>query len=110
VLSGILSGSQFADGVVGPYVSEGNSGVGHLAIALNISAFRPLEEFNADMEQLISKIKNVPRASGVDEIFYPGELEARAEKRHRVEGIAIPEDTIAELNEKARELGVSALL
>lgn len=110
VLSGVLSGSQFADGVVGPYVSKGNSGVGHFAMALNIAAFRPLDEFNADMEELVAKIKSTPCATGVDEIFYPGEIEAHAEQRHRAEGISIPEDTIAELNEKARKIGIATFL
>lgn len=109
VLSGILSASAFADGVTGPYKPEGRSGAGHLAIALNIAAFRPLAEFNADMEQLVQRIKTAPRASGVDEIFYPGELEARADERYRQEGILIPADTFAELNQGAEKLGVAVL-
>ncbi len=109
VLSGILSASAFADGVTGPYKPEGRSGAGHLAIALNIAAFRPLAEFNADMEQLIERIKNAPRAGGVDEIFYPGELEARADERHRREGTLIPAGTIEELNNGAEKLGLPLL-
>lgn len=109
VLSGILSGSQFASGVTGPYVEEGRSGVGHLAIALNIEAFRPLASFHADMEQLIESIKNTPKAADVDEIYYPGELEARAEARNRKSGIVLPNDTIAELDAGAAKLGVAAL-
>ena len=51
VLSGVLGGSGFADDVVGPYVPDGVSGVGHLMVALNIDAFRPRAEFEADMER-----------------------------------------------------------
>jgi LDH2 family malate/lactate/ureidoglycolate dehydrogenase len=109
VLSGVLSGSRFADGVTGPYMREGRSGAGHLAIALNISAFRPLEEFCHDMEQLIAKIKNTPRTPEAEEIFYPGELEARNEQHHLKIGVSIPQDTIAELNASAQELGIDGL-
>ncbi len=109
VLSGILSGSQFGPGVVGPYVPTGRSGVGHLVIALNIAAFRPLDEFNADMERLIERIKNVPRADGVERIYYPGELEARADKRNRSDGVIIPNDTIIQLDAAAQALGIATL-
>jgi LDH2 family malate/lactate/ureidoglycolate dehydrogenase len=109
VLSGVLSGSRFADGVIGPYKAEGKSGVGHLAIALNISSFRPLSEFTADMESMIEKIKRVSRTSETEEVFYPGELEARAEKRQRKTGVDIPVDTVKELDAAATALGVRSL-
>jgi len=109
VLSGILSGSGFADGVVGPYMPEGRSGVGHLAIALHIESFRPLQAFIADMESLIERIKQTPLAAGSEEIHYPGEPEALAEVGQRKAGIEIPEDTLAELNAGARELGITPL-
>ena len=109
LLSGILSGSRFADGVVGPYMAEGRSGVGHFAIAIHIESFRPLRDFIADTESLIEQIKNTPLAAGTQEVFYPGEPEARAEERHRRTGIEIPEDTLAELNAGAAELGIAPL-
>ncbi|MEM8949527.1 MAG: Ldh family oxidoreductase [Pseudomonadota bacterium] len=109
VLSGVLSGSHFGGAVVGPYEPSGRSGVGHFALALNIEAFRPLSDFHADMDRLITDIKTAPRAPGVDEIYYPGELEARAEDRQRQIGIAIPADTLEELDEGARELSIDPL-
>ena len=109
VLSGVLSGSHFGADVVGPYVPEGRSGVGHLAIALNIESFRPLSDFCRDMERLVESIKAAPKAPGTNEIFYPGELEARADAHHRTIGIALPRDTIDELNAGARNLGIAEL-
>jgi len=109
VLSGVLSGSRFADGVVGPYMAEGRSGVGHLVMVLNIEAFRPLKEFIADTESLIESIKRTPLAAGAKEVFYPGEPEARAEEHHRAVGIEIPRETLAELNAGARMLGITPL-
>ena len=110
VLSGVLSGSSFLSNVVGPYEPEGDSGVGHLAIALNIGAFRPLSDFHADMEDLIESIKNTPKAPETDEIYYPGEIEARNERHHRQHGIPLPVKTVNELNAEAQDLGIAQLI
>ncbi len=109
VLSGVLSGSKFANDIVGPYIATEKSGVGHLAMALNIAAFRSLEDFNTDMEHLIERIKGVPRANGVEEIYYPGELEALSDKRNRKGGIILPNATVIQLDASAQELGIATL-
>ena len=109
VLSGVLSGSGFLSNVVGPYEPDGKSGVGHFAIALHIEAFRSLNEFNSDMEELIEKIKETPKAPEVEEIYYPGELEAINEDHHRHYGIPVPEKTVHELNADAKKLGITTL-
>lgn len=108
VLSGVLTGSRFGRSVVGPYVPEGESGVGHFVMAIDIAATRPLPEFEADMERLIDDLKSTPRRPGVDEIFYPGEMEARSDVRLRESGILLPKDTADELRDKARDLGIPA--
>ncbi len=107
-LSGILSGSAFGRDVTGPYMAEGRSGVGHLALAIDIAAVRPLAEFEADMERMIDDLKSAPKAAGTDEIFYPGEIEARTEARLLTEGIELPTDTASELRARGAELGVAA--
>jgi LDH2 family malate/lactate/ureidoglycolate dehydrogenase len=106
VLSGVLTGSAFGSSVGGPYQTEQRSGAGHLYLALDVAAFMPVEEFDARMENLIAEVKSVPRAEGFDEIFYPGELEARAEERHRG-GLTLPEQTTIDLGRLADETGVA---
>ncbi|MEO1238124.1 MAG: Ldh family oxidoreductase [Pseudomonadota bacterium] len=108
VLSGVLSGSQFGTSVVGPYVPNGTSGVGHLVLAIDIEAARGLAAFEADMERLIAELKATPRRPDTPEIFYPGELEARSAQTLRAEGIALPDDTATELRAKAADHGVTA--
>jgi LDH2 family malate/lactate/ureidoglycolate dehydrogenase len=109
VLSGVLSGSAFGDAVVGPYQAETASGAGHLALAIDIAAVRPLAAFEADMETLIRQLKSTPRLPGVDEVFYPGEREARAAAHHGVHGIELPLATVTELDAHARRLGLEPL-
>jgi LDH2 family malate/lactate/ureidoglycolate dehydrogenase len=106
VLAGVLPGGAFGGAVTGPYRAEGRSGAGHLMIALDIARFLPRAEFEGRMQALVAGLKAVPRAEGVEEIFYPGEIEARAEARQRREGIRLPEDTLASLRALAAELGL----
>jgi LDH2 family malate/lactate/ureidoglycolate dehydrogenase len=108
MLSGVLSGSSFLSAVNGPYKADLKSGAGHFLTAFNIEAFQPLATFNARMEAFIAEIKSVPLAKGTDEIFYPGEMEARADLRQRAEGIELPEDTIADLGRIAAGAGLSS--
>jgi LDH2 family malate/lactate/ureidoglycolate dehydrogenase len=109
VVAGVLSGSAFGGAVVGPYRADARSGVGHLAIAIDIAACRPLADFEADMEALIRELKSAPLATGVDEVFYPGEPEARHAQRCATHGVALPDATVTELNGHARLLGVPEL-
>ena len=52
VLSGVLTGSAFGAAVSGPYQFDKPSGCGQLMIAMDISAFQPLGQFNQRMEEL----------------------------------------------------------
>ena len=106
MLSGVLTGSGFLSAVHGPYQSEQRSGCGHLVIALNIAAFMPLAEFGARMEAFIAELKSTPLAAGSNEVFYPGEIEARNALRHAAEGLALPAQTLEDLAALGRELKV----
>lgn len=106
MLSGVLTGSAFGPRVAGPYQTEHRSGAGQLMIAIDIAQVQPLTEFNARMDQLIADLKSVPLAQGFDEVFYPGEIEARNDARNRTDGLILPEDTLADLHRLAVETGI----
>lgn len=106
VLSGVLTGSSFATDVAGPYVPDRRSGCGHLVIALRVDAVMPEADFSSRMDELVALTKAVPRASGVDEIFYPGEIEAKAETAGRASGVRLPDKTVADLRELGSSCGV----
>jgi LDH2 family malate/lactate/ureidoglycolate dehydrogenase len=110
MLSGILTGSGYGAEVAGPYQAERRSRAGHLMIALNIEAMQPLAEFNARMDALIGQIKSVPLAQGFEEVFYPGEIEARNDARNRQSGLSLPEDTLQDLRKLANDYGLQGLL
>ena len=110
MLSGVLTGSGFLSAVHSPYKTAEKSNCGHMLIALDIQRFQPLAEFHARMKQYVTEIKSVPRAKGFDEIFYPGEMEARNDARNRREGLEYPEDTHASLARVAAATGLEAML
>ena len=106
VLSGVLTGSGIATEVVGPYVPDERSRCGHLAIAIDIDAVVCREQFDARMDELIAVTKSVPLAPGTSEVFYPGELENRADARAATEGIRLPDKTLDELKDLAQSARV----
>src|SRR6516164_7540669 len=110
MLSGVLTGSGFGSEIAGPYQAERRSRAGQLMIALNVEAMQPLAEFNARMDDLISQIKAVPLAQGFDEVFYPGEIEARNDAKNRRDGLTLPEDTLTDLKKVAAEYYTQQLL
>jgi LDH2 family malate/lactate/ureidoglycolate dehydrogenase len=110
MLSGVLTGSGFLSAVHSPYKTAEKSNCGHLMVAMNITAFQPLAEFNERMEQFVAEIKSVPLAKGYDEVFYPGEIEAGNDARNRKEGLLFPDDTLADLRRIAKETGLASKL
>jgi LDH2 family malate/lactate/ureidoglycolate dehydrogenase len=105
-LSGVLSGSAFLDDVHGPYDPVNRSGAGHFFAAFNVEAFQPRALFDERMDEYIARLKAVPVAPGHEEVFYPGEIEARNDVLHRREGLMLPHDTVADLERVAREAGL----
>ncbi|MBN6038253.1 Ldh family oxidoreductase [Amycolatopsis sp. 195334CR] len=103
VLSGVLTGSSYGTGVTGPYVPDVRSGCGHLVLALRVDAVLDPDEFATRIDDLISTTKAVPLAPGAEEIFYPGEIENRAEA---ADSVVLPAKTLAELHELAASCGV----
>lgn len=109
VLSGVLTGSSYATGVTGPYVPDRRSGCGHLVLALRVDAVMSPADFGNRIDDLITTTKAVPRASGIDEIFHPGEIEARAEALSHQTGILLPSKTLDELRSLAADCDVKAV-
>ena len=62
------------------------------------------------MEEFIAEIKSVPLAKGFDEVFYPGEMEARNDEKNRREGLTLPDDTRADLARIAKITGLESKL
>ena len=107
VLSGALTGSGVGSEVHGPYEAAARSRCGHLFLALDPAAFGDREGYEGRVEQLIAEVKGVPLAQGFDEVFYPGEVEDRAEAATLAAGgVLLAEQSLGDLRGLAAETGV----
>jgi LDH2 family malate/lactate/ureidoglycolate dehydrogenase len=107
VLSGALTGSGVGTDVHGPYEPEGSSRCGHLFLALEPAAFGDPAGYAERVERLVDEVKGVPLAQGFDEVFYPGEVEDRAEAATRAAGgVVLAEQSLADLHRLADECAV----
>jgi LDH2 family malate/lactate/ureidoglycolate dehydrogenase len=108
VLSGALTGSNTGSRVGGPYEPEKVSGAGHLFIAIDVAAMGSTEDYLDSVGQLIDEVKTTPLAPGNNEIYYPGELEDRnAHHNLTAGGVALPDQTRADLDKLGKGLGIS---
>lgn len=107
VLAGVLTGSHFGANVAGPYEANRPSGCGHLLITIDIKSTMPLAEFEQRMETLVDEVKAVPKAHGIEEIFFPGELEDRNTVQLKAAGISLADTTWQSMVKLATETGTA---
>lgn len=106
VLAGVLTGSNFGSNIAGPYQADRKSGCGHLLLTIDVKAMMPIGEFEQRMEILIDEIKSIPAASGIEEIFFPGELEDRNTEKNLARGISVADNTWESLLKLSQETQV----
>ena len=102
-LGGILTGAG------GPGIPGSILGNGVLFILLNISYFRPLDEFFADGEQIAARIKSTKPAPGFEEVLMPGEPEARSAESRQRNGVPLDDNTWSQIVEAAQKLDVDPM-
>lgn len=107
ILSGVLSGGSFGTAVNGPYIADKTSGASHFIFAIDISKLRDLDSFKADMSQMIRAWKHSRKAEGVQDIYYPGELEYLHRKSAEQHGLKLAEESLLNLIEFAKHCGLS---
>jgi LDH2 family malate/lactate/ureidoglycolate dehydrogenase len=104
VLGGLLTGGGFQGQGQGKEQDPLFSNPSCL-IAIDVERFRPLGLFQQELEQLIAYLKSTPTAPG-GEVLAPGEVEERHERQRRRDGIALPEQTVTNLQSELDRYGV----
>lgn len=103
MLSGVLSGAAY-----GLKVSiESSANLGHFFAAMRVDLFRPLDEFKAEMDELIRSLKSLPKADGQTRIYIHGEKEFEEHQRRSREGIPLIAPVFEDLQQLASELGIA---
>ena len=82
--------------------------VGQVFGAINIAAFRPVAEFQADVDDAIDRLHAIPPAEGSDGVLAPGEPEWRRREQSLADGIEYPDGLLDDVAVTARGLGVAA--
>ncbi len=85
---------------------EYGGGNGVLMAAIDVEAFRPLDEFVGNVDRLFTKVRESKPMPGVREILIPGEPEFREQEIRTRHGIPIDDTTWAKILTVARELQV----
>lgn len=110
LLCGLVSGSKFATEVNTFHKLLEPTGVGVMAMAIDISRFMPLENYYNIIDGHISRIKNSEKAVGVEKIYMPGEIEAEKEAASLKDGIAIDAGIIETINILLKDNGIGMKL
>ena len=104
VLSTMLSGAAYGTDI-GLFKNLEKEDTGFFIILIDPSKFMPVDEFKAGVDRYIDMMKNSRKAPGVEEIFMPGEIEARLIEGRKVTGNDYSDALEAELTELARQIG-----
>ena len=103
VLCGVLSGAAAGLQV---YADEKRPDVGHFFMALDPTAFRPINEFKRDMDRLARELKDSPKAEGQERIYVHGEKSYARMERFRMEGIPLGPKVVESLEKIGSDLRV----
>jgi LDH2 family malate/lactate/ureidoglycolate dehydrogenase len=107
VLTGILAGSAFSTHIRDMYADfDGPIFLSHYFGAIDVSVFGPAAEFKAKVDELVNIIRTSPKAKGVEEIFLPGEIEARTRRERLEKGIPLNKLTLDDLRREGEACDV----
>lgn len=84
-------------------------GNGLFCMALDVSRFRPRDEFAATFAALIDYVKSPPFAAGVEGITVPGEPERRHQRERELTGIPLDDATWQQIVDAGQSVGVAPM-
>jgi LDH2 family malate/lactate/ureidoglycolate dehydrogenase len=106
----MLASGLVANPIVPGYHSGTKEGRRHrqnaFILAVDVSAFLPLDEFTATVDDTVDAIKSLPPADETREVLVPGERGRRSEAARAASGIPLGPKVWRELSEIAAGLGV----
>lgn len=107
LFSGVMTGSTFGSHIPSQNDDfQRSQNLGHFFMAMRPDLFILREEFERRVVQMIAEVKGVERATGVEEVFLPGEPEFLCEERRREAGVPIARGLAGEMAVLGREFNV----
>ncbi len=102
ILSAILPGLGFG---VDP---TGRHNDGCFIAVFNVAAFRDLATFKTEVTEFAQYLKATKKQKGVNEIYYPGEVEYPKEQDRLAKGIEVDDKTWAQFKALGEKYGIAA--
>jgi len=107
VLTGVLSGGAFGQGVKGLYADPSvPNDCAHLLMAIDPEPFGGSDVFAARVDELATEVLSARRAPGVDRLYLPGEPEALRAAAARTDGVSLPATVLDALRASAQQVGI----
>jgi LDH2 family malate/lactate/ureidoglycolate dehydrogenase len=107
----LLASGLTANPIVSSFHSGTPEGKKHrqnaVLVAVDISAFTPVEQFRAIVDDTVDAIKALPANDPSAEILVPGERGARTLNERLTSGIPLPEKLLNNLRAEAQKLGAA---
>jgi LDH2 family malate/lactate/ureidoglycolate dehydrogenase len=86
---GLIAGARVRNGEVCDFA--------HLFVAFDPGLFMPVEQFTAELEELLAKIRDLPRQPDVSEVRVPSERGFREREIRRKQGIVVKKAVVERL-------------
>jgi LDH2 family malate/lactate/ureidoglycolate dehydrogenase len=109
MLTGVLSGGHFSKMIPSMYDLSQKQSIAHFMLAIDTSFFMDVERFKEMASNLSSYVKDAIKASGVEELYLPGEIEFSIEEKRKESGIPVSENVLEDLNKLAGTLEIEGL-
>ena len=109
VLAAALSGAATLRHVKSWNMNPDTTGnTGHMFMALDVEQIQDIREFEQCMETMIDELKATEKAAGVEEIYYPGEIELKKLRKCLESGeVEIADDTMLKFAQVEEQLGLT---
>jgi LDH2 family malate/lactate/ureidoglycolate dehydrogenase len=106
VLSAVLSGASYGTDLGNMADGPRAGRDGQFLMALDVAAFIDVNQFKHQVDRIVRQIRASRLATGFDEVFSPGQLEADTKRRYLAAGISLNSNTVEDLTACAAAVGV----
>ena len=110
IFAGTLGGGSFSPSWKRTKKPADPDNIGHFFLALNPAAFRPIEDFQRDLDDVIDTLRSTRPADPAQPVLVPGDPERASREEREANGIPMPQSLKDKVREIAGAAGVAYLL
>ena len=100
-----VAAEMIAEAMLGPVKVECN----WLIITMDCGLYNEADHYRGIAEEILQELRDCPPAAGFEQVYVPGEREARSRKRNANQPISLPTSTWEEIKSCADRLGIKTV-